>query len=80
MSIFSSQPKTVDEFKKMTMMQLVYYIQPRWSWYNTKMGQYTMTKKKDAELANAFTAFTEKGGDVMYFVSGSGAPGNCTIA
>jgi len=76
---FNNQTKTVNEFKQLPLLKIVEYIQPRWNWYNTTMGQFTLTKKKNEELFNAFTAYKEKGGDMEYFVYGAGAPNNCTI-
>ena len=66
-----------NKFDTMDFGDLVCFIQPLWNKYN--MGNGSLTNKETDNLTEALKTYKSKGGDVSYFVNGSGAPDNCII-
>lgn len=66
-------------FQNLNFHDLICFIQPQWNKYNMGRGADQMTEKEMEELKDALEVYKEKGGDMAYFTSGAGAPGNCVV-
>ena len=72
-------PKTVEDFKKLTIGELAMYIQTRWNQYNAPVARLFMTESRVLKMQNALIAFRDNGGDLSYFTCGNGAPRQCLM-
>jgi len=73
-------PKSIRDFNSMNMIDLIKYIQPEWSRLNMGRGANKFTNIEMINLNNAVSVYKQKGGDMGYFVNGSGSPGGCILS
>lgn len=66
---------TSEFLQKLNVVQLVEYIQPRWNKYNKNL----MNSEEINDMKIALETYEKKGGDLDYFIHGSGAPDNCIV-
>ena len=60
-------------FQNIDFNDLICYIQPLWN------KKSEMTPIEIQNLTTAMKEYKKLGGDVQYFTTGAGAPGNCVI-
>ena len=70
---------TLQELNEMDIVELVVFIQPLWNKFRLKKSNPELTLAEQRNLTAAFKVYQAKGGDVEYFTTGAGAPGNCTL-
>ena len=61
-----------------TASGLVFLIQPLIN--KEHFDRDNFTKEDAEELFRLLQKYVELGGDIQYFIQGSGAPGNCSIS
>ena len=77
--IEEDEVRSEEYFENMEFYDLICYIQPLWTIYNFGHGESKMTPIEIQNLTTAMKEYKKMGGDMQYFISGSGAPGNCVI-